>query len=59
MILPIPSRRKKLLEEPDFQHPPLWIHASSAAKCFMSADKLPAVLARQQKRALRESARSK
>jgi hypothetical protein len=30
--LPTPSRRKKLLPgEPEFEHPPLWIHASVAA----------------------------
>jgi hypothetical protein len=26
----IPSRRKKLASEPDFERPPLWIHASVA-----------------------------
>jgi hypothetical protein len=43
-MLPIPTRRKKLHEEPVFQHPPLWIHESVAAKCFRAPDKarLPA-----------------
>lgn len=58
-MLPIPSRRKKLLDEPDFQHPPLWIHASIAAKCFRAADKIPPVLARPAKRLQREPVRSK
>jgi hypothetical protein len=30
-----PSRRKKLSGEPDFQRPPLWIHASVAV--FLSS----------------------
>jgi hypothetical protein len=25
-LIPIPSRRKKLAGEPDFQRPPVWIH---------------------------------
>jgi hypothetical protein len=25
-MIPTPSRRKKLASEPDFEHPPLWIH---------------------------------
>ena len=25
-MIPIPSRRKKLASEPDFERPPLWIH---------------------------------
>ena len=58
-MLPIPSRRKKLLQEPDFQRPPLWIHASSADKCFRAADKISPVLARPAKRLPRENARSK
>ena len=36
--LPIPSRRKKLATEPAFEHPPLWIHASVAAKCFLTGE---------------------
>jgi len=53
--MPTPSCRNKLLEEPDFEHPPLWIHASIAARCFLAAGKAAAVLARQPKRALRET----
>jgi hypothetical protein len=29
------SRSRKHPQEPDFSHPPLWIHASEAAKCFL------------------------
>jgi hypothetical protein len=29
------SRPKKHPQEPAFSHPPLWIHASEAAKCFL------------------------
>jgi hypothetical protein len=25
-MVPTPTRRKKLSTEPDFEHPPLWIH---------------------------------
>jgi len=58
--IPIPIlRRKKLATEPAFEHPPLWIHASVAAKCFLAADRAPLVLPRQSKRALREPAGSK
>jgi hypothetical protein len=42
-----------------FEHPPVWIHESVAAKCFMAAARLPAALARQVKRVLRESIRGK
>jgi hypothetical protein len=54
-----PARPPKPDKEPVFEHPPVWIHASVAAKCFMAATKLPAALARQVKRVLRESLRSK
>jgi hypothetical protein len=37
-MLPIRSGQK-LPQEPVFTHPPLWIHASGAAKCFQAADK--------------------
>ena len=46
-------------KEPVFEHPPVWIHESVAAKCFMAAAKLPAALARQLKRVLGESIRGK
>jgi hypothetical protein len=29
-MIPTPSRRKKLATEPDFEHPPLWIHEAVA-----------------------------
>jgi hypothetical protein len=58
-MLPIPSRRKKLLHEPEFEHPPLWIHASIADRCFRAAGKIPPVLARPAKRLPRDTARSK
>ena len=35
-MLPIASRRKKLRQEPDFEHPPLWIHESAAGRLFAS-----------------------
>jgi hypothetical protein len=31
----ISSRSRKHPQEPAFSHPPLWIHASEAAKCFL------------------------
>jgi hypothetical protein len=29
------SRSRKHPQDPAFSHPPLWIHASEAAKCFL------------------------
>jgi hypothetical protein len=57
--MPSPARPTKPDKEPVFEHPPVWIHESVAAKCFMAAAKLPAALARQVKRVLRESIRGK
>jgi len=57
--MPSPARPPKPDKEPVFEHPPVWIHESVAAKCFMAAAKLPAALARQVKRVLRESIRGK
>src|SRR2546430_7139327 len=45
--MPSPARPPKPDKEPVFEHPPVWIHESVAAKCFMAAAKLPAALARQ------------
>jgi hypothetical protein len=57
--MPPQARRPKPDKEPLFEHPPVWIHESVAARCFMAAAKLPAELARQAKRVLREPVRSK
>src|SRR5882762_869781 len=57
--MPSPAQPPKPDKEPVFEHPPVWIHESVAAKCFMAAAKLPAALARQVKRVLRESVRGK
>src|SRR5438552_17348679 len=57
--MPSPARPPKPDKEPVFEHPPVWIHESVAAKCFMAAAKLPAALARQVKRVLRASIRGK
>jgi len=32
---PARSRSRKLPQEPDFSHPPQWIHEAAAAKCFL------------------------
>jgi len=56
-MAPVP--RPKPDKEPVFEHPPVWIHESVAAKCFMAAAKLPAALARQVRRVLRGSIRAK
>ena len=29
------SRSRKHAQEPAFSHPPVWIHAAAAAKCFL------------------------
>ena len=50
--MPSPARPTKPDKEPVFEHPPVWIHESVAAKCFMAAAKLPAALVRQVKRVL-------
>ena len=57
--MPSPARSPKPEKEPVFEHPPVWIHESVAAKCFMAAARLPAALAHQVKRVLRESIRGK
>jgi hypothetical protein len=56
--IPIP-RRKKLATEPAFEHPPRWMHASAAAKCFLAADRAPVALTRPSRRPLREPASGK
>ncbi len=56
--IPIP-RRKKLAAEPAFKHPPVWIHASVAEKCFLAAERAPLALTRPSRRAVREPAGSK
>src|SRR5216117_3755588 len=36
--IPRRSRTTKLPQEPLFAHPPLWIHESLAAKCFLGKE---------------------
>jgi hypothetical protein len=45
-VTPARSRSKKLPQEPEFAHPPLWIHASDAARCF-SRKESPLLISRR------------
>ncbi|MEA3195643.1 MAG: hypothetical protein QOD26_3976 [Betaproteobacteria bacterium] len=38
-MIPIPSRRKKLAGEPDFERPPLWIHEAVAGVLAPGAER--------------------